>query len=281
MDGYRWFQYGTKKIPRSEPSIKKLHFHTVLPSGYSKEFKRQAFFDLQGKQPPKAVLIHYLGDESVALDFPHGNIKGNNSRVFSRTCPSVLADLSSMQDLPSNVYKKAISNPKMDCPAELQPSYMPRNMRQIKNLQYKERQKYRLTHDALYNIHELAYDLDSFVKVITTYPDLVIICGLKNLIEELEFILKMDSQQPQLLSYDTTFQLGDFYLSPLLFRHTMFANSPVVPALFLIHERKFQCTHEIFMQHLASLVPTLVRGSGNVPFVTDKEIGIKNVSIML
>ena len=92
VDGYRWFQYGTKLIPRSEPVLKKLYFMSILPSGYDKRFKRQVFFLLKEKQPQKAVLIHYLGDESIAVNFPHGNSKGDNDQVFHRTCPSVLAD---------------------------------------------------------------------------------------------------------------------------------------------------------------------------------------------
>ena len=149
MDGYRWFQYGTKTIPRSEPVIRKLHFCCVIPTGHNKGFRRQALFLLHDKQPQKAVLLHYLGDESVAVDYPHGNCKGDSNQVFRCTCPSVLADLSSTHDLPSNVYKSAISKPMEDCPPALQATYMPRNLRQIKNLQYKERQKSRLTHDAI------------------------------------------------------------------------------------------------------------------------------------
>ena len=80
------------------------------------------------------------------------------------------------------------------------------------------------------------------------YPDLiVIICGLDELVHELGLILQIDSECSQLLSNDTTFQLGDFYLSPLLYRHTLFSNSPTIPALFLIHERKFHSVHEKFM----------------------------------
>jgi hypothetical protein len=188
--------------------------------------------------------------------------------------------MTSTSDLPSNIYKNSVSNPPKNCPAALQPAYMARNLRQVKNLQYQERQKCRLTHDALYNLHELAFDLKSsgFVKLITTYPNLIIICGLDKLIADLNSTLQIDSRCPQLLSYDTTFQLGDFYLSPLLYRHTLFSNSPVIPALFLIHERKLQSGHENFMQHLAQLVPSLVQGEKNVPFVTDEEIGIVNVS---
>ena len=40
------------------------------------------------------------------------------------------------------------------------------------------------------------------------------------------------------LSYDTAFQLGDFYVSPLLFRHIVFKEEPCILAMFLIHERK-------------------------------------------
>ena len=187
--------------------LKKIHFMAVVPSGHDKGFKRQAYFLIDEKSPKNAVLIHYLGDEGIAVNFPHRNSNSENSHVFLRTCPSVLSNLASIKDLPSNVYKDAISKPASDCPPAQQHIYMPRNFRQIKNLQYKERQKSRLTHDALYNLHELAYDLDGFVRVITTYPDLIVICGIDQLviINELDLILQMESESPQLLSYDTTF----------------------------------------------------------------------------
>ncbi len=277
MDGYRWFQYGSKFIPRRNPVLKKLYFTSVLASGHDHRFKRLVFFLLS--ETSKAVVIHYVGDESIAVDFPHGNSKEDNSHVFKRTCPSVLTTLSTnTKNSPSSLYKSAISNPPTECPPTLQSMYMPRNLRQIKNIQYKARQKCRLTHDAIYNLHEIAYDLDGFVKVITTYPDLVIICGLDKLIHEFELILQIDSKCPQLLSYDTTFQLGDFYLSPFLYRYTVFSNSPVIPCLFLIHERKFKNVHERFMQYLANSVPTLLKGKKKVPLVTDEEVGIKMVS---
>ncbi len=239
--------------------MKKLYFTSVLASGHDHRFKRLVFFLLSDTST--AVVIHYVGDESIAVGFPHGNSREDNSHEFKCTCPSVLTTLSTnTKNSPSSLYKSAISNPPTECPPTLQSMYMPRNLRQIKNIQYKERQKCRLTHDAIYNLHEIAYDLDGFIKVITTYPDLVIICGLDKLIHEFELILQIDSKCPQLLSYDTTFQLGDFYLSPFLYRYTVFSNSPVIPCLFLIHERKFKNVHERFMQYLANSVPTLLKG---------------------
>lgn len=69
---------------------------------------------------------------------------------------------------------------------------MPRNKRQITNIQYRQRQKFRLTHDALYNLHELAFDTDGFVKVITTFPSLIVICGLASILTELDLTLQLD-----------------------------------------------------------------------------------------
>ncbi len=94
-------------------------------------------------------------------------------------------------------------------------------------------------------------------------------------------ILATDStENPQLLSYDTTFQLGDFYVSTLLFRYVLFSTSPVVPAFFSIHERKFQSTHEELMKEVCRSVPSLVDGKRKIPLVTDDEKGIHQVYIM-
>ena len=208
------------------------------------------------------------------MDFPHGNAK--NNQIYHRICPSVVEKLKSLNDL--YVYKNVVS--KSDCPSGHTPICMPRNSSHVANIQQKERQKFRLTHDAIYNLHELAYDLENYVKVITTYPDLVVICGLDQIIKELNLVLQLESHQPQLLSYDTTFQLGDFYVSPLLFRHNFFSTSPVIPVLFLIHERKYKRIHEEFMQLVAKVVPSLVNGKKLIPLVTDEETGIYQVRDM-
>ena len=54
----------------------------------------------------------------------------------------------------------------------------------------------------------------------------------------------------KLLSYDTTFSMGDFYVKVLLFKHCCFVQKPIIPALFLIHERKLQEHHQIVFRLL-------------------------------
>ena len=111
---------------------------------------------------------------------------------------------------------------------------------------------------------------------INTFPDLIIVCGLKAVLEELDHIILAVTNSPILLSYDTTFQLGDFYVSPLLFCHVLFNECPVIPAAFMLHERKFQSAHEEFIKFINLKLPSLSKLKSPIPIVTDDETGICN-----
>ena len=74
-----------------------------------------------------------------------------------------------------------------------QPILVARNGKQLQNIQIKQRQHLRLSHDVLYNLHELPYDLDQFVSKIMTYPDLVVVCAMKIMIVETESILQSEA----------------------------------------------------------------------------------------
>ena len=74
----------------------------------------------------------------------------------------------------------------------------------------------------------------------------------------------------QLLSYDTTYNLGDFFVSRIHFRHTILGEAPVIPAALLLHEKRTQFAHEILMTFICREVPE-VKGQ---PLVTDGEENI-------
>ena len=82
-------------------------------------------------------------------------------------------------------------------------------------------------------------------------------------------------EPPQQLSYDTTFNLGDFYLSILRFRPTEFESSPVIPLAYLIHERKLSSTHDEFFRQISSTIPELQRTTNTI-IVTDGETAFRN-----
>ena len=92
----------------------------------------------------------------------------------------------------------------------------------------------------------------------------------QELLDEADKILLLDGWQ--LLSYDTTFLLGDFYVSPLIFRHTIFREKPCIPVMFLLHERKLSETHQQMFKECLEAIPSLKKTT--CPIVTDKEQGI-------
>ena len=80
--------------------------------------------------------------------------------------------------------------------------------------------------------------------------------GLDVILNEANKVLQL-KDAGQLLSYDTTFQIGDFYVSTLLFRHLIFEECPCIPALFVIHERKFSEIHQELFKQAGILIPSM------------------------
>ena len=138
-----------------------------------------------------------------------------------------------------------------------------RNLKQVQNAKANVTKSKRLSRDDLYNALELSYHLEGFTHQIDIYPDLVVIVGLKEMLLELNKVLETKCGKEVCIGYDTTFLLGDFYVSPLVFTHEIFANPPTVPVAFLIHERKYQCVHERFFQKLIEKVPNLKKSQLN------------------
>ena len=69
-----------------------------------------------------------------------------------------------------------------------------------------------------------------------------------------------------------TFNVGDFFVSGLVFQHGIFLffkNGVTIPAAFLIHDRQNQSTHDEFFKIIAVEVPNL--NKGNHVIVTDRE----------
>ena len=156
-----------------------------------------------------------------------------------RTCQSVLCSIKNECAVSSTakVYRRSITN---KTPTSHLSVLQARNSQQVENRRNKKLREQRISHDSLYNLHEIALDMPEFVHKVKTYPDMLCKCGHKAILDELDTVLLLQSPSPQLMSYDTMFQLGDFYVSVLTFRHTLFKESPVIPATFLVHERKFQ-----------------------------------------
>ena len=173
-DGYRWRNQGVCKLPRKLTKVKKMYFDIDAPNGASREFQRHAY---QLVEESSLTLLHYIGNETAAVDFAHQNTRTLHDQPFVRTCPSAIQRLKeACKSAKANVvYKKEIGS--MTCDPALVKAKTPRNMKQLRNLRYQHLHRSRVSHDALYKLHELTYDVPGFVWKITTYPDLICILG--------------------------------------------------------------------------------------------------------
>ena len=117
----------------------------------------------------KVVLIHYIGDENAAVNFHHGNSAKHITRPHIRTCPSVLRSLEKecTHTTTAKVYRSHITQVPPPTHASV---LQPRNKKQVKNVRHKMLERQRLSHDSLYNLHELATDMPDFVHAITSPP---------------------------------------------------------------------------------------------------------------
>jgi hypothetical protein len=105
-----------------------------------------------------------------------------------------------------------------------------------------------LSKDDIYNLVLLAYQLNGFISEMLVYPDLLVVVALPEIIETFKDIIELKSDEPVYLVYDTTFNLGDCYVSPIVFKHVLFEESPLVPLAFLIHERKHAKWHQLLFK---------------------------------
>ena len=123
------------------------------------------------------TIIHYIGDQSLISQFPHRNANTSN-RNFVRTCPSTMQKISKecKAHQANTVYKQEVSQASVT--GSQAPTVLPHNLKQLQNLRFKHLKESRLSRDDLYNLHEIAYDIDGFVHKVITYPDLTCICGL-------------------------------------------------------------------------------------------------------
>ena len=150
-DQLRWNHFG-RKLLKIEPVICKAYYNYLDQHAVRKEFKRYEINNYTyvienmpvlrysytiPSRGGHLTLVHYKGDDSIV----------RNDSQHIRTCPSVLRELQQATKSPSVVYKKHVLLCR--CSLEHQPVLVPRNSKQVSNMQALQRQKIRLSHDAM------------------------------------------------------------------------------------------------------------------------------------
>ena len=105
-------------------------------------------------------------------------------------------------------------------------------------------------------IHTVELTRDNFCTVV----------GLPSMIADFK---ELFGKTEATLYYDTTFCLGDFYVSSLLYRSSIFVGSPVQPLMMMVHERRTTDSHELMFRWLRKLTGML-----KLVIVADREQAI-------
>ncbi|XP_059139464.1 uncharacterized protein LOC131927710 isoform X2 [Physella acuta] len=235
-DGYRWRQGGSNHLDNMTKKYFKIY---TGPRQWSREFTRSAIFH---HDHPKTVLVQYFGDESKADGF--GTVGKKSARNLTRALPGGVkikkseAISVSAQKLFQELAAKA------DEPSAPQVSSAPKS----------GQSHFRLPKDALFDLHKFACGI-TFVRHITTFPDLTIVMWMDESVDILKDILKR-TNVVQLLTY-STFNLAEFDVSVLTFQENEFLIAPTVPLAFMVHGKKSALSHEIFWQHMKEVCPEL------------------------
>jgi hypothetical protein len=171
-DGYRWRQNATVKFNHGDAKCKRYYFKLKIGPGndYTNEFSKHA---IECSLYEKQLLIWYQGDNSVVVDFSHGNAKDTEKETH-RTASSVLSQMRSANEkLPLQVYSElALSVTEQ---SDRRITDAPRNIQQIRNAQKSARNDDRLSLDAICNLIELRSETH-FVNDIHLAPSLLVIC---------------------------------------------------------------------------------------------------------
>lgn len=193
----------------------------------------------------------------------------STKKVFTEIC------LNDQGQAPSNIYKTVLSKTCSGNEKHM-PVNTPRNLKQVQNTVYAQRCNQRISRDEIFSLHELAYQLPGFIRHITTFPDLLVYAGMTDIVDlacsNLEESVKF--AHPQMISYDTTFQMGDFYVSVLALRNTALVSDPVYPVGFMLHERKFMQHHEKFLTEILGKLGIDSKKYQKIPVTVDREKGI-------
>lgn len=232
-DGYFWRNKGSYKYPKRAkiPIINSRQYWLMRDSDDNigdRNFQRRIYINPH----VNLVLVHYTGDETLFIPRAHGNARISQSDNFIRTLPSVNQQIriTSIEKQPSEIYKEMVTQNKVS--GEYQGVLNPRNIRQIKNQQSNERQRRKLSRDEIYSTVELHYHLDKYIHDLAIVPELRCIVASSELLTELNKLLAVKSDETLYMSYDTTFLMGDFFVSTLVFRHVLFKGNRIIPAAF-------------------------------------------------
>jgi len=147
-----------------------------------------------------------LGNLDIATRRPHGNSKLTTSHLFQYTLSSTVKKIDTLVKnmSGSKAYKQLIATNDEDD--------APRNVAQCQYRRQKFLKQQRITNDEIKNLLLLSLDLNGYFKLLQIQPELLVVLIHDQMKQQFSKLL-LTTKETVPLYYDTTFSLGEIYVS--------------------------------------------------------------------
>ncbi|KAL1448691.1 hypothetical protein WDU94_009841 [Cyamophila willieti] len=271
-DQYRWIQMGKKKLPQNNPSVTCTYFKEFTKGSY---FLKRAYRKIVNNIEVKdRTIVQYTGSLDNVKERAHGNRKKNEHIPHTMTAKSQReCQKDQLKKAPMKVYRSLLEPEKASEHPLLDIVMGPKNPKQVRNSIDRARAKRSVSNDDVLGVYLLHDEID-FVQHMTLLRQYSVILYSEKSIEEFAQCVESDVQKSSVvLYYDTTFELGDFFLSVLSYKHHFFSNAPTVPLVYMLHDRKLEEVHTHFFTTLCNKFACF---NSKLNIVTDRENAIVN-----
>jgi len=215
-----------------------------LPKG-DKGFSRISWTNAENELE---TLVQYIGKEDLS-ELQAVNKKSTiNKKPRNHLPPSVLRTIERTPIKARELNEQMTRAAGADLNKQL--LLTPRNDLQIRQLQYLHRKR-EITEDQYTRLFKISCEYPT-MKLFALKPRFLLVLAEPEMIEHTREVLREVSWQDsreQVVSYDTQFDLGNFYLSTLTLKDTRMTTSsgsrPTIPAFFVVHERKLMWDHDL------------------------------------
>jgi len=261
-DGYIWKHNSSATIglvKRSYYKIKNLNL----------EFNKTIDMLANPKYPEnQPVIITYSGNHEAYDPRPHRAAKYKTT-PYQTTRKSVKSEIESL-------YDPLAQNQTQDIYHKIEA----RDKKQVENFIFQINKNHKLYTCPIKSTIEIAKQ-STIIWDFQLYPNLSIVFGDNRFFPIFKSVLS--SNEKIILEYDTTFNLGDFYLSYIISPNPFLRNtvksqtSPKFPLIYLIHRKKHQSVHETLLRCFKrKLLQHDILFEEKIFFATDREQGILN-----
>lgn len=223
----------------------------------SSKFRRYIYGKVN--QDKRHVVVHYIGDEKIAARAPHGH-------AVHKKDPHVPADHDDIQQKIADLQAQGITKPSdmMDKllsaagPGDANLQSVPRSLDHLRHEQQALARRLMGRKEEYKDVLVVEKYLKRFVRHCTPAPVMVYMVT-KRALDEIAFICQnLPDDQSLLLYYDTTYNLGDYYMSVLTLAHPFITareskrrnTMASFPFAYHYHTSREITTHDMFFSRI-------------------------------